>query len=96
MKGEKIRESAKCKSYFNLTNFFKSTFQFSPIHPVILKIPFWHILKILYRILSKSIYTKAERSELKKKGSFFPFKFSNSLSEEMVRARRAHEPREEK
>ena len=26
MKGEKIRESAKCKSYFNLTNFFKSTF----------------------------------------------------------------------
>ena len=71
MKGEKIRESAKCKSYFNLTNFFKSTFQFSPIHPVILKIPFWHILKILYRILSKSIYTKQRGQSWRRKDLFF-------------------------
>ena len=68
---ERWKNSWKCKVQILLQ--FNEFFQvyFSPIHPVILKIPFWHILKILYRILSKSIYTKQRGQSWRRKDLFF-------------------------
>ena len=68
---ERWKNSWKCKVQILLQ--FNEFFQvyFSPTHPVILKIPFWHILKILYRILSKSIYTKQRGQSWRRKDLFF-------------------------